>query len=155
MAPRSAKQWLLGYDATTIFRLWDPVRKRVHTSRDVTFNETELAGSKDAGDPSQGATAPARDPNIPNIPNLGLDLVWFARSVRGLVWYAKFDYLAKAWWLKTEVLRYWRIITPKIKYLDLSTRAPSVDLQNHNQKFNWKYWNWWFWAVQSVQNLDF
>jgi hypothetical protein len=59
MAPRSAKQWLLGYDATTIFRLWDSVRKRVHTSRDVTFNEAELAGSKDVGDPSQGATAPA------------------------------------------------------------------------------------------------
>src|SRR5450755_3645730 len=59
MAPKSAKQWLLGYDATTIFRLWDPVRKRMHTSRDVTFNEAELAGSKDVGDPSQGATAPA------------------------------------------------------------------------------------------------
>src|SRR5450755_4274045 len=59
MAPRSAKQWLLGYDTTTIFRLWDPVRKKVHTSRDVTFNETELAGNKDVKNPSQGATAPA------------------------------------------------------------------------------------------------
>ena len=35
----------------------------MHTSRDVTFNEAELAGSKDVGDPSQGATAPATTAN--------------------------------------------------------------------------------------------
>jgi hypothetical protein len=45
MAPRSEKHWLLGYNATTIYRLWDPVRKRVHISRDMIFNEVELAGN--------------------------------------------------------------------------------------------------------------
>ena len=43
MAIRSEKLWLIGYDATTIFRVWDPVRRVVRTSRDVVFNETELA----------------------------------------------------------------------------------------------------------------
>ena len=43
MAARSEKLWLIGYDATTIFRVWDPVRRVVRTSRDVVFNETELA----------------------------------------------------------------------------------------------------------------
>jgi hypothetical protein len=46
LAPRSEKQWLLGYEATTIFRLWDPVKKIVRTSRDVNFNEAELAPAK-------------------------------------------------------------------------------------------------------------
>jgi hypothetical protein len=45
MAPRSEKHWLLDYDATTIYRLWDPVRKRVHISRDMIFNEIELTGN--------------------------------------------------------------------------------------------------------------
>jgi hypothetical protein len=63
MAPRSAKQWLLGYDAITIFRLWDPVRKRVHISRDVIFNEAELAENKDVRDSFQGATAPVTTAN--------------------------------------------------------------------------------------------
>jgi Reverse transcriptase (RNA-dependent DNA polymerase) len=43
LAPRSEKLWLLGYEATTIFRLWDPVKRIVRTSRNVTFNEAELA----------------------------------------------------------------------------------------------------------------
>jgi hypothetical protein len=43
LAPRSEKLWLVGYDATTIFRLWDPERKLVRTSRDVNFNEADLA----------------------------------------------------------------------------------------------------------------
>src|SRR5271169_3582379 len=43
LGPRSEKLWLLGYDATTIFRLWNPVKRIVRTSRNVTFNEAELA----------------------------------------------------------------------------------------------------------------
>ena len=43
MAPRSEKLWLLGYEASTIFRLWDPVKRAVRISRNVTFNKTELA----------------------------------------------------------------------------------------------------------------
>jgi hypothetical protein len=43
MEPRSEKLWLLGYEATTIFRVWDPVRRTVRTSRNVNFNEAELA----------------------------------------------------------------------------------------------------------------
>jgi hypothetical protein len=43
MAPRSEKLWLLGYEAFTIFRLWDSVKRAVRISRNVTFNETELA----------------------------------------------------------------------------------------------------------------
>jgi hypothetical protein len=46
LAPRSEKQWLLEYEATTIFRLWNPVKKIVRTSRDVNFNEAELAPVK-------------------------------------------------------------------------------------------------------------
>jgi len=43
LGPRSEKLWLLGYDAITIFRLWDLVKRIVRTSRNVTFNEAELA----------------------------------------------------------------------------------------------------------------
>jgi hypothetical protein len=43
MAPRSEKLWLLGYEASTIFRLWDPVKRAVRISRNVTFNKAELA----------------------------------------------------------------------------------------------------------------
>jgi hypothetical protein len=32
----------LNYDIITIYRLWDFVRKRVHISRDIIFNEIEL-----------------------------------------------------------------------------------------------------------------
>src|SRR5450432_1910099 len=42
MASRSEKLWLVGYETTTIFRLWDPVKRIVRTSRNVIFNETEL-----------------------------------------------------------------------------------------------------------------
>src|SRR5450755_1228046 len=41
-ASRSRKMRLLGYDATTIFRLWDPVKEEVRTSRDVIFNELDI-----------------------------------------------------------------------------------------------------------------
>ena len=51
LAPRSEKLWLLGYEATTIFRLWDPVRRIVRTSRNVTFNEVELATTNCITDP--------------------------------------------------------------------------------------------------------
>jgi hypothetical protein len=43
MASRSEKLWLLGYEASTIFRLWDPVKRAVRINRNVTFNEAELA----------------------------------------------------------------------------------------------------------------
>jgi hypothetical protein len=43
MALRFEKLWLLGYEASTIFRLWDPVKKAVRISRNVTFNKVELA----------------------------------------------------------------------------------------------------------------
>jgi hypothetical protein len=43
MALRSEKLWLLGYEASTIFRLWDLVKRAVRISRNVTFNEAELA----------------------------------------------------------------------------------------------------------------
>jgi hypothetical protein len=45
MALRLEKHWLLDDDAITIYRLWDSVRKRVHISRDMIFNETELTGN--------------------------------------------------------------------------------------------------------------
>jgi len=45
MALRSEKLWFLGYDTTTIFRLWDPIKKIVRTASDITFNEAELTGS--------------------------------------------------------------------------------------------------------------
>jgi hypothetical protein len=43
MTPRSEKLWLLGYEASTIFRLWNPVKRAVRISRNVTFNKAELA----------------------------------------------------------------------------------------------------------------
>jgi hypothetical protein len=45
MALQSEKLWLLGYEASTIFRLWDSVKKAVRISRNVTFKEAELAAS--------------------------------------------------------------------------------------------------------------
>ena len=45
MTPRSEKLWLLGYEASTIFRLWNPVKKAVRINRNITFNEAELAAS--------------------------------------------------------------------------------------------------------------
>jgi hypothetical protein len=57
MAPRSEKLWLLGYEATTIFRLWDPVKKAVRISRNVTFNEAELAAG-----PTTPTTSPTTEP---------------------------------------------------------------------------------------------
>jgi hypothetical protein len=58
MASKSEKHWLLGYDVTTIYRLWDSVRKRVHISRDIIFNEAELAGNISVENLSQSTTAP-------------------------------------------------------------------------------------------------
>jgi hypothetical protein len=45
MASKLEKHWLLNYNAITIYRLWDPVRKRVYTSRNMIFNEAELIGN--------------------------------------------------------------------------------------------------------------
>jgi hypothetical protein len=61
LAPRSEKLWLLGYEATTIFRLWDPVKKTVRTSRDVNFNEAELAPAKCIANPT--TTSPTTESN--------------------------------------------------------------------------------------------
>jgi hypothetical protein len=58
MALRLEKHWLLDDDAITIYRLWDSVRKRVHISRDMIFNETELAGNMSVEGLSQDITAP-------------------------------------------------------------------------------------------------
>jgi hypothetical protein len=43
MVPRSEKLWLLGYEAFTIFRLWNSVKRAVRISRNITFNKAELA----------------------------------------------------------------------------------------------------------------
>src|SRR5450755_856597 len=40
-----------------------PYEKNIYTSRDVKFNETELAGKKNVKDPSQGVTAPVTTAN--------------------------------------------------------------------------------------------
>src|SRR5450755_3557006 len=41
-ASRSRKMRLLGYDVTTIFRLWDPVKEKIRTFRDMIFNELDI-----------------------------------------------------------------------------------------------------------------
>jgi hypothetical protein len=56
LASRSEKLWLLRYEATTIFRLWNPVKRTVRTSRDVNFNEAELATAKCIADPTTSPT---------------------------------------------------------------------------------------------------
>jgi hypothetical protein len=53
---RFEKQWLLGYETTTIFRLWDLVKKIVRTSRDINFNEAELAPAKCIANPTTKPT---------------------------------------------------------------------------------------------------
>jgi hypothetical protein len=53
MAPRSEKLWLLEYEAFTIFRLWNPVKRAVRISRNVTFNKAELAAG-----PTKTTTSP-------------------------------------------------------------------------------------------------
>jgi hypothetical protein len=60
---RSEKLWLLGYEATTIFRLWDPVRRTVRTSRDVNFNKAELATAKCITNPTTSPTSPITESN--------------------------------------------------------------------------------------------
>jgi hypothetical protein len=56
LVPRSEKQWLLEYEATIIFRLWDLVKKIVRTSRDVNFNEAELVFVKCIANPTTSPT---------------------------------------------------------------------------------------------------
>jgi hypothetical protein len=56
LAPRSEKQWLLRYEATIIFRLWNPVKKIVRMNRDVNFNEAELAPAKCIAKPTISPT---------------------------------------------------------------------------------------------------
>jgi hypothetical protein len=56
LASRSEKQWLLRYEATTIFRLWNSVKKIVRTSRDVNFNKAELTPAKCIANPTTSPT---------------------------------------------------------------------------------------------------
>jgi hypothetical protein len=65
LALRSEKQWLLEYEATTIFRLWNSVKKIVRTSRDVNFNKAELIFAKCIANPtiSPTTTSPITESN--------------------------------------------------------------------------------------------
>src|SRR5271154_4706463 len=47
MAPRSEKIWLLGYETSTILRVWN-LKKLVRTTKNVVFNEAELAAYEQA-----------------------------------------------------------------------------------------------------------
>jgi hypothetical protein len=58
MASKLEKHWLLDYNTITIFKLWNPVRKRVHTSRNIIFNEAELIKNMNVKNFSQNITAP-------------------------------------------------------------------------------------------------
>jgi hypothetical protein len=57
IALRSEKHWFLDYNIITIYRLWDPVRKRVHISRNIIFNEIELIENINVKNLSQDITA--------------------------------------------------------------------------------------------------
>ena len=64
LAPRSEKQQLLEYEATTIFRLQNPVKKIVRTSRDINFNKAELAPAKCIAKPTTSpTTSPTTESN--------------------------------------------------------------------------------------------
>jgi hypothetical protein len=63
LVSRFEKQWLLGYEAITIFRLWDPVKKIVRTSRDINFNEAELALVKCIAKPTISPTTSPTESN--------------------------------------------------------------------------------------------
>src|SRR5450755_3752616 len=41
-ASRSKKMRLLGYDATTIFRLWNPVKEKIRISKNMIFSELNI-----------------------------------------------------------------------------------------------------------------
>ena len=42
LAPRASIGYLVGYDSTNIYRIWDPARGVVFRTRDVTFDELTL-----------------------------------------------------------------------------------------------------------------
>lgn len=56
MVSRSEKLWLLRYEAFTIFRLWDSVKRAVRISRNVIFNKAELAAG-----PTKTTTSPTTE----------------------------------------------------------------------------------------------
>ena len=49
IAPRSLQCCLLGYIGNKIYRLWDPLSKRIIVSRDVIFKENQFLDSSDFG----------------------------------------------------------------------------------------------------------
>jgi hypothetical protein len=63
MASRSEKLWLLRYEATTIFRLWDPVKRAVRINRNVTFNKAELAAGPTTSPTTEPITEPTPESN--------------------------------------------------------------------------------------------
>lgn len=45
LSPRSKQMRHVGYESTNIYRLWDPIDRRITKSRDVVFNEADLGAS--------------------------------------------------------------------------------------------------------------
>ena len=48
MKPRAFIGYLVGYRASNIWRVWNPVRKEVIEARDIDFDEKKLFDPKDA-----------------------------------------------------------------------------------------------------------
>ena len=46
LAPRAAIGFLVGYDASNIWRIWIPAKRRVIRARDVEFDETQFFADK-------------------------------------------------------------------------------------------------------------
>ena len=46
LAPRAHIGYLVGYESTSIYRVWIPYKKKVILTRDVIFNEEELYNGK-------------------------------------------------------------------------------------------------------------
>ena len=48
--PKASIGYLVGYDSTNIYRIWVPSKRRVVSTRDVTFNEELTYKTKEKGE---------------------------------------------------------------------------------------------------------
>lgn len=80
MEPRSKKMRMVGYESTNIYRLWDPVERRVTLTRDAVFNENELQASEEKAaclQPSETAERVESDETLSDIAKEALNLLDF------------------------------------------------------------------------------
>jgi Reverse transcriptase (RNA-dependent DNA polymerase) len=81
MAARSRKLYLVGYDSTNVYRVWDPDTGNVMCRRDVVFNEEDLFNKKKEKDvvlsESEGSDGgvPVEDNGLADMAQKAMDLM--------------------------------------------------------------------------------